>query len=111
MGISSKFKKKLFPDEKEVLFYTKNNDDNARKEKTEPSITKFKPSSFSQTEQIADKLRTYNSVFVDISELDKSNAMRMIDFLGGVMYALNGDMIKNSNKEFTFIVNKEEKVK
>ena len=49
--------------------------------------------------------------FVDISELDKSNAMRMIDFLGGVMYALNGDMIKNSNKEFTFIVNKEEKVK
>ena len=40
----------------------------------------------------------------DISLLDKNEALRMIDFLGGVMYALNGDMKRINKTTFEFSV-------
>lgn len=107
MGFTSRLKNKLFPDETDVLYHEKKKTENKNDEKSS-SLTKYKPTEFSQTQIIADKLRGFNNVCVDISELNKTDAMRMIDFLGGVMYAMDGDMKKDSAKEFTFIVKKEE---
>lgn len=104
MGISKKLKNKLFPDEKDTLYYGEF--DVKTSKKKEPKIKTFVPTSFSETEIIAKELRNFNDVTVDVVNLDKRTAMRMIDFLGGVMFALNGDMIKNSKTEFTFKVKK-----
>ena len=49
----------------------------------------YKPLSFSNTEEISDSLKHGNVVIVDVCDLSKGEALRMIDFLGGVMYALN----------------------
>ena len=41
--------------------------------------------------------------------MDKKEALRMIDFLGGVMYTLNGDMKKLNKNIFEFTVPNEDK--
>ncbi len=106
MGFLNKLKNKLFPEEKEILYYENNS---AKKENRfinesllENNIVKFTPKSFADTQQISDTLKKGNTVVVDISELDKSEALRMIDFLGGVMYALNGDMKRINKTVFEF---------
>lgn len=110
MGFINKLKNKLFPDEKEVLYY----EDSSKPKKENRFVSSaslvdskpvnYKPRSFSNTEEISDCLKKGNIVVVDISELDKSEALRMIDFLGGVMYALNGDMKRLNKTTFEFSI-------
>ena len=106
MGFYSKIKSKIFPDEKEVLYYS-----NEKKEEinetvsNRPSNTFYSPSSFSQTRILSDKLKAGNVITIDVSNMDKKEALRMIDFLGGVMYALDGDMKKLSKNIFEFSIN------
>ena len=109
MGLVDKIKNKLFPDEKEVLYYEtdkpkKENRFVSKASLDEPIPVNYKPSSFSNTEEISDCLKSGNTVVVDISELEKNDALRMIDFLGGVMYALNGDMKRLNKTTFEFSV-------
>lgn len=112
MGFVNKLKNKLFPDEKEVLYY----EDTKKEEKKENRFVKehvsadklpinYKPLSFANTQEISDSLKKGNTVIVDISALDKNDALRMIDFLGGVMYALDGDMKRLNKTTFEFSVN------
>ena len=109
MGFLNKLKNKLFPDEKEVLYYE---DNSPKKENRFVKSTNlvdlkpvnYKPTSFSSTEEISDCLKKGNIVVVDISELSKNEALRMIDFLGGVMYALNGDMKRLNKTTFEFSI-------
>ena len=111
MKFIDKIKNKLFPDEKEILYYE--NTDRTQKENrfvsspvTEDKMPiNYKPVSFSNTEEISDALKKGNVVVVDISLLDKNDALRMIDFLGGVMYALNGDMKRLNKTTFEFSIN------
>ena len=113
MKFIDKIKNKLFPDEKEILYY-ENKDKSQQKENrfvnkpvTEDKLpVSYKPSSFSNTQEISDTLKKGNVVVVDISLLDKNDALRMIDFLGGVMYALNGDMKRLNKTTFEFSINK-----
>ena len=110
MGFFDKFKNKLFPDEKETLYY----EDTSKPRKENRFVSSanlvdlkpvnYKPSSFSSTEEISDCLKKGNIVVVDISELSKNEALRMIDFLGGVMYALNGDMKRLNKTTFEFSI-------
>ena len=113
MKLIDKIKNKLFPDEKEILYYENKNiseqKENRFSEKvisdTKMPIT-YKPISFSSTQEISDSLKQGNIVVVDISLLDKSDALRMIDFLGGVMYSLNGEMKRLNKTTFEFSVEK-----
>ena len=105
MGLYSKIKGKIFPDEKEVLYYSneKKQEDNEQVV-TKPSNTFYSPSSFSQTRILSDKLKAGNVITIDVSNMERKEALRMIDFLGGVMYALDGDMKKISKNIFEFSV-------
>lgn len=106
MGLYDKIKGKIFPDEKEVLFYS--NSDNGMSETptytNRPNNTFYSPDSFTQTRILSDKLKAGNIITIDVSNMEKKEALRMIDFLGGVMYALDGDMKKISKNIFEFSV-------
>lgn len=116
MSFINKLKNKLFPDEKEVLYYENKNNNSTTVKKENRFINNptsddrlpinYKPTSFSDTQEISDTLKKGNLVIVDISNLDKNDALRMIDFLGGVMYALNGDMKRLNKNNFEFSVKK-----
>ena len=118
MKLINKIKNKLFPEEKEILYYENNEkNENKKTEKKEnrfvnnPTPTerlpiKYTPQAFSSTQEISDSLKNGNVVIVDVGELSKSDAIRMIDFLGGVMYALNGDMKRINKTTFEFSVKK-----
>ena len=106
MGFYNKIKGKIFPDEKEVLYYSNDESkkDNENYYSNHPTNTFYSPSSFSQTRILCDKLKSGNMITIDVSNMDKKEALRMIDFLGGVMYALDGDMKKISKNIFEFSV-------
>ena len=110
MGLYDKIKGKIFPDEKEVLYYSGSNDDGKEANSTVTSSNTFySPTSFSQTRILCDKLKAGNTITIDVSNMDKKEAIRMIDFLGGVMYALDGDMKKISKNIFEYSVNRSKK--
>ena len=115
MSFISKLKNKLFPEETEVLYYENKPSD--KKEIKENRFVNnhtpsdklpihYKPQSFSSTQEISDALKNGNVVIVDITELTRQDALRMLDFLGGVMYALNGDMKRINKTTFEFSINK-----
>lgn len=56
----------------------------------------LQPKSHTEATKIADKLKEGCIVLLDISNLDKSKACRLIDFLAGVAYVLGGEMIKTN---------------
>ena len=111
MKLINKIKSKLFPDEKEILYYE--NKDKTQKENRfinkhvseDKTPINYRPDSFANTQEISDSLKKGNIVVVDISLLSKNDALRMIDFLGGVMYALNGDMKRLNKTTFEFNIN------
>lgn len=111
MGLYDKIKNKVFPDEKDVLYYSDEKDKTSSKQQ-DTSHSKesfFAPTSFSQTRILADKLKSGKDVIIDVTNMDKKDALRMIDFLGGVMYTLNGDMKKLNKNVFEFSVPNDEK--
>lgn len=111
MGLYSKIKGKIFPDEKEVLYYSNDeetNSDSSSIQKTNPSNAFYSPSNFAQTRILSDKLKSGQVITIDVSNMDRKEALRMIDFLGGVMYALDGDMKKISKNIFEFSISNDE---
>ena len=115
MKFINKIKNKLFPEEEEILYYQDPN--KAKKENRmanklvsdDKEQVSYKPESFVNTQEIADTLKNGHIVVLDISLLDRTEALRMIDFLGGVMYALNGDMKRINKTTFVFSIYSKEK--
>lgn len=54
----------------------------------------LEPRSFSETQAIADHLKKRNSVVVNLKRVTGAQAKRIIDFLGGCIYAIGGNMQK-----------------
>jgi cell division inhibitor SepF len=52
------------------------------------------PTSFDEVQGIADHVKAHRPVIINIENLDRELAKRMVDFLGGVTYALDGAMQK-----------------
>ena len=113
MGLYNKLKGKIFPDEKEVLYFSSNHDSNLNNETSTHTEQKnnafYSPSAFSQTRILSDKLKSGQTITIDVSNMERKEALRMIDFLGGVMYALDGDMKKISKNIFEFSIVNDEK--
>jgi cell division inhibitor SepF len=52
------------------------------------------PRQYSDAQDIADNLRHRRPVVVNLQRVEKEQAKRIIDFLSGTVYALNGDIQK-----------------
>ena len=60
------------------------------------SLKLITPKSHIESTKIADKLKEGCIVLLNISELTKDQARRLVDFLAGVAYVLGGEMIKTN---------------
>ena len=58
------------------------------------------PMSFEEARDVADYLKTKNPVVINLETLPKDVARRIVDFLGGSVYALGGNIQKISNGIF-----------
>lgn len=59
-----------------------------------------KPERFEQVQNICNELKNKKPVIIDLQSLEKTDAQRLIDFLSGATYALNGEIKKISNYIF-----------
>ncbi|MGB9840714.1 cell division protein SepF [Thermovenabulum sp.] len=62
----------------------------------------FKPMSFEDVEEIADELKSKRAAIVNLESIDRENAKRIIDFLSGSVYALDGSVKKVGSGTFVF---------
>ena len=60
------------------------------------SLKLLQPKAHTEAAKIADKLKEGCIVLLDISNLTKDQARRLVDFLAGVAYVLGGEMIKTN---------------
>ncbi len=54
----------------------------------------FEPRSFGEAEEVGSRLKEGRAVVVNLHKLDREYAQRTIDFLTGVVFALNGNIQK-----------------
>lgn len=54
----------------------------------------LEPRAYSESQQIADHLKSRNSVVVNLKRVTSDQAKRIIDFLTGTIYAIGGDLQK-----------------
>ena len=58
------------------------------------------PKDFSDAQNIADCLKDSLPVFINLQRLDKSEGRRVIDFLSGTIYAIDGEINRVGNELF-----------
>ena len=61
-----------------------------------------KPLEFSEAQSIVEHIKNKKPVLVNLEDTDKSEAKRIIDFLCGATYAIDGNMQKVSQQIFIF---------
>ena len=54
----------------------------------------LEPRAYSEAQQIADQLKSRNTVVVNLKRVTSDQAKRIIDFLSGTLYAIGGDLQK-----------------
>lgn len=62
----------------------------------------LEPKSFDEVQAIVDHLKNKRPVILNMEELDKVMARRIADFVGGAVYALDGEMRKVSGSILLF---------
>ena len=96
-------KKALFDDgdRKETVednYYTVSNKQLKEEEgKNGSKMILVEPRAYSESQQIADYLKSRNSVVVNLKRVTSDQAKRLIDFLTGTIYAIGGDLQKLGN--------------
>jgi len=68
----------------------------------EVRIVVLTPVSFDEVEKIANQLKSRKTVVVNLSKTTKELSQRILDFLGGTVFALNGSMQRVSSDTFMF---------
>lgn len=76
-------------------------------ERTAPSSSKsevvlFRPTNFNDTSKAADDLRNRKAVVCNMENVDKAMARRVVDFLSGTVYALEGSVKKIAQSAYIF---------
>lgn len=66
----------------------------------QPSIVVLKPKCFNNTTEVADQIKMRRPVVIDVGNLDPEEARRVVDFVTGTVYGLNGDIQKVSGGIF-----------
>ncbi len=65
-------------------------------------VVLFRPTSFNDTSKAADDLRSKRAVIVNMENVDKAMARRVVDFLSGCVYALDGTVKKIAQSAYLF---------
>ena len=65
-------------------------------------VVLFRPGSFNDTSKAADDLRNRKAVIVNMENVDKAMARRVVDLLSGCVYALDGDVKKIAQSAYLF---------
>ena len=65
-------------------------------------VVLFRPGSFNDTSKAADDLRNRKAVIVNMENVDKAMARRVVDFLSGCVYALSGSVKKIAQSAYLF---------
>lgn len=93
--------KKFFEDSEdenkssEEEFYSISKEDALKEaDKNGNKMILLEPRAFSEAQQIADHLKSRNSVVVNLKRVTSDQAKRIIDFLSGCIYAIGGSMQK-----------------
>ena len=60
----------------------------------------YKPLSYEDTQNIIDNLKEKKSIVVNLDDLDTDVAQRILDFISGAVYALNGSIRKAARNIF-----------
>jgi len=92
------FMKKIMGEEEEVF----SSSDEYYDIKAEEALTEeggakmilLEPRAYSEAQQISDHLKKRNTVVVNLKRVTPEQAKRIIDFLGGTVYAINGKIQK-----------------
>ncbi|MGE5702237.1 MAG: cell division protein SepF [Clostridia bacterium] len=66
----------------------------AAREKEGIRLMLFEPRSYGDAQDIADNLRHRRPVVMNLQRVEKDQAKRIVDFISGTVYALNGDIQK-----------------
>lgn len=67
---------------------------------TQFKIVVMQPESFEDAQDICDHLKNKKPIIVNFEDVEKEAAQRIIDFLSGSVYSLDGDIQKVSNNIF-----------
>lgn len=57
-------------------------------------ISLFQPLGFNEVQEIVDRLKHRGPVVINLGHADREMAQRILDFLGGALYALEGEMFE-----------------
>lgn len=68
----------------------------------EVKIIVMTPGSFNEAEKVANHLKSRKPVVVNLSKVSKEVAQRILDFMSGTVFALNGNMQRVSKDTFLF---------
>lgn len=105
MSLKAKIKSILIPNENDgEIIYTNPNIKKSRIKNTAKQITPkvFMLSNYYEVEQIARNLFVEQSVIVNLTNLSTKEKYRVVDFLSGVIYSLDGKRIKLENNIYLF---------
>ncbi len=61
---------------------------------TQTKIVVLKPKCFNDSTHVADELKARRPVVINVGGLDTDEARRVVDFIAGTIYGLNGNMQK-----------------
>ncbi len=65
-------------------------------------VVLFHPANFNDTSKAADHLRARKAVIVNMENVDKAMARRVVDFLSGCAYAVDGKVKKVAQSTYLF---------
>ena len=65
-------------------------------------VVLFRPTSFNDTSKAADDLRNRKAVVLNLENVDKAMSRRVVDFLSGCVYALDGSVKKVAQSAYIF---------
>jgi len=66
------------------------------------AILLMEPSTIAEAQEVGDHLKNRAAVIVNLQGLDRDIAMRILDFISGIAYALSGSMQKISEGIYLF---------
>ena len=65
-------------------------------------VVLFRPTSFNDTSKAADDLRSRKAIVLNLENVDKAMSRRVVDFLSGCVYALDGSVKKVAQSAYIF---------
>ncbi len=67
---------------------------------TQLEVAVLQPTTYEDASEIADRLKAKKAVVVNLEDLTKEDAVKVLDFISGVVYALEGNIQKVSGGIF-----------